>query len=73
MHRARISEDSEQEFHYLVDIVQQLGEAEEQRAFTGVCASLNQLSDRYLWPRGGDPVSRLIREVTREVTHRSER
>ena len=138
----RISEDSEQEFHYLVDMVQQLGEAEERRAFllrahlgnfslwlaglfpdflearvrrrgappidyydrmgttgyrlasetrqaaalgvdqlfgdvartfTGVRASLNQLSDRYLWPGGGDTVNRLIREVTREVTHRSER
>ena len=138
----RISEDSEQEFHYLVDMVQQLGEAEERRAFllrallgqllalargplprlpggarapegrsahrllrshgydripprlrdtvggglgvdqlfgdvartfTGVRASLNQLSDRYLWPGGGDPVNRLIREVTREVTHRSRR
>ena len=43
------------------------------RTFTGVRASLNQLSDRYLWPGGGDPVNRLIREVTREVTHRSER
>ena len=33
------------------------------RTFTGVRASLNQLSDRYLWPGGGDPVNRLIREI----------
>jgi hypothetical protein len=34
------------------------------RHFTGVRASLNQLSDRILWPGGGDPVNRLIREVS---------
>ena len=34
------------------------------RAFTPVRASLNQLSDRYLWLGGGDPVNRLIRAIT---------
>ena len=37
------------------------------RSFTGVRAALNQLSDRYLWPGGGNPVNRLIREVTHRV------
>jgi len=129
----RISEESEEEFHYLVDMIQLLRDADEQRAFllrahlgnfslwlaglfpdflearvrrrgappidyydrmgrsgyrlaagspqaaklgvdeiledvarrfTDVRASLNRLSDRYLWPGGGDPVNRLIREVT---------
>lgn len=36
------------------------------RNFTGVRASLNQLSDRYLWPGGGDPVNRLLREVSHQ-------
>jgi hypothetical protein len=31
--------------------------------FSGVRTALNLVSDRYLWPRGGDPVSRLLREV----------
>jgi hypothetical protein len=43
--------------------------AEMGRHFTEVRASLNQLSDRFLWPGGGDPVNRLIREVT----HHTER
>lgn len=34
------------------------------RNFCGARRSLNQLSDRYLWPAAGDPVSRLIREAT---------
>ena len=42
------------------------------RNFTGVRASLNHLSDRYLWPGGGDPVNRLIREVTHH-TDRADR
>lgn len=33
------------------------------RSFTGVRASLNHLSDRFLWPGGGHPVNRLIREI----------
>jgi hypothetical protein len=134
----RISDESEQEFHYLVDMVRELGEADERRAFllrshlgnfslwlaglfpdflearvrrrgappidwydrmgttgyrlaagspqaaalgvdqvmgevartfTGVRSALNQLSDQYLWPGGGDPVNRLIRELK----HRTER
>jgi hypothetical protein len=134
----RISEESDQEFHYLVDMIRELGDADERRAFllrahlgnfslwlaglfpdflearanrrgapsiayydqmgttgyrlaagspqaaalgvdqvfgevarsfTGVRASLNQLSDRYLWPGGGDPVNRLIREIQ----HRTDR
>jgi len=36
------------------------------RSFTGVRTSLNQLADRYLWPSGGNPVNRLIREVTQQ-------
>ena len=132
----RISDESEREFHYLVDLIQQLGEVQERRAFmlrahlgnfslwlaglfpdflearvrrkgappidyydhmgttgyrlaaqtpqaaalgvdqafgdvarrfSGVRAALNRLSDRYLWPGGGDPVNRLIREVTQRV------
>ena len=128
----RISEESDREFHYLVDMIRELGDADERRAFllrahlgnfslwlaglfpdflearvrrrgappidyydrvgttgyrlaagspqaaalgvdqlfgevarsfTGVRTSLNQLSDRYLWPGGGDPVNRLLREV----------
>jgi len=135
----RISEDSEEEFRYLVDLIARLGEAEERRAFllrthlgnyslwlaglfpdflearvrrrgappiayydrmgtagyrlaagspqaaalgvasvfdeiahrfTEVRASLNQLSDRYLWPGGGDPVARLLREVTQGAERR---
>ena len=34
------------------------------RHFTGVRTSLNHLSDQILWPGGGDPVNRLLREVT---------
>jgi hypothetical protein len=132
----RISEESEEEFHYLVDMVEQMRTAEERRAFllrahlgnyalwiaglfpdylearerrrgappidyydrlgrtgyllasespqaaalgvdkvmaevghnfTGVRTSLNHLSDRYLWPGGGDPVGRLLREVSHQA------
>jgi hypothetical protein len=35
--------------------------------FGGVRSALNIVSDRYLWPRAGDPVSRLLREVTTQV------
>ena len=132
----RISEETEEEFHYLVDMIEQVRTAEERRAFllrahlgnyslwlaglfpdylearvrrrgapsidyydhmgrtgyllasespraaalgvnqvfgdvarsfTGVRTALNQFSDRYLWPGGGDPVNRLIREVTQRV------
>jgi hypothetical protein len=132
----RISEESDEEFHYLVDMILRLGETEERRAFllrahlgnfslwlaglfpdflqarvrrkgappigyydrmgktgyrlaaespeaaalgvdgildevsrrfTDVRASLNSLSDRYLWPGGADPVNRLVRQVMREV------
>ena len=128
----RISDESEEEFHHLVDMIQEMADADEERAFllrshlgnfslwlaglfpdylearvrrrgapsidyydrmgtagyrlasespqaaalgvdkvfadvartfTGVRTSLNQLSDRYMWPGGGDPVNRLIREV----------
>ena len=128
----RISDESEEEFHYLVDMIQEMADADEERAFllrshlgnfslwlaglfpdylearvrrrgapsidyydrmgtagyrlasespqaaalgvdkvfadvartfTGVRTSLNQISDRYMWPGGGDPVNRLIREV----------
>lgn len=31
--------------------------------FSGVRSALNRVSDRYLWPRAGDPVGRLLREV----------
>jgi hypothetical protein len=134
----RISDESDQEFHYLVDMVRELGDADARRAFllrahlgnfslwlaglfpdflearvrrrgapsidyydrmgkTGyrlaaespqaaalgvdqvfgevarsfidVRTSLNQLSDRYLWPGGGNPVNRLIRELQ----HRTDR
>ncbi len=34
------------------------------RHFGGVRMALNIMSDRYLWPRAGDPVGRLLREVT---------
>jgi hypothetical protein len=38
------------------------------RDFGSVRAALNQVSDRYLWPGAGDPVARLLREVsTREA------
>lgn len=37
------------------------------RSFTGVRTALNRLSDRYLWPRGGDLVNRILREVTQRV------
>jgi hypothetical protein len=32
--------------------------------FSGVRTALNLVSDRYLWPRSGDPVNRLLREVS---------
>ncbi len=32
--------------------------------FGGVRKALNRLSDRYLWPGAGDPVERLLREVS---------
>ena len=31
--------------------------------FSGVRTALNLVSDRYMWPRAGDPVNRLLREV----------
>ncbi len=31
--------------------------------FRGVRVALNRISDRVLWPKAGDPVSRLLREV----------
>jgi len=31
--------------------------------FGGVRSALNLVSDRYLWPRAGDPVARLLREL----------
>jgi hypothetical protein len=34
------------------------------RDFTGVREALNRVSDRYLWPSSGDPVARLLREVS---------
>jgi len=37
--------------------------AEVARSFTGVRTSLNQMSDRYMWPGGGDPVNRVLREI----------
>jgi hypothetical protein len=132
----RISNDSDEEFHYLVDMIEQMRTAEERRAFllrahlgnyalwlaglfpdylearerrrgapsidyydrmgrtgymlasespqavalgvdkvfgevarnfTAVRTSLNMLSDQYLWPGGGDPVNRLLREVSHQV------
>ena len=35
--------------------------------FSGVRSALNLVSDRYLWPRSGDPVNRLLREVVTRV------
>lgn len=35
--------------------------------FSGVRSALNLVSDRYLWPRAGDPVGRLLREVVARV------
>lgn len=35
------------------------------RSFPQLRVALNRLSDRHLWPRGGDPVERLLREVQR--------
>jgi hypothetical protein len=32
--------------------------------FSGVRTALNRISDRYLWPGSGDPVGRLLREVS---------
>lgn len=34
------------------------------RRFGDVRVALNRVSDRYLWPDGGDPVGRLLRSVT---------
>lgn len=35
--------------------------------FRAVRFALNRLSDRHIWPRGGDPVNRLLREVSFRV------
>jgi len=32
--------------------------------FSAVRTALNRVSDRYLWPRAGDPIGRLFREVS---------
>lgn len=37
------------------------------REFSGVRTALNRVSDRYLWPGGGNPVNRLLREVADRV------
>ena len=34
------------------------------RHFSGVRSALNRVSDRYLWRSGGNPVGRLLREVS---------
>ena len=34
--------------------------------FSGVRVALNRISDRHFWPHGGDPVGRLLREVSRQ-------
>ena len=34
------------------------------RQFHGLRTALNRLSDRYLWPSGGNPVNRLLRQVS---------
>jgi hypothetical protein len=129
----RISEQAEEEYHYLVDVVASLGDAGERKAFllrahlgnyslwisglfpdyvearvrrrgappiryyeqmgssgyrmaadspqaealgmdaifrsvsdhfAGVRVALNRVSDRYLWPNAGNPVDRLLREVS---------
>lgn len=129
----RISDDDAQEFFYLVDMVRQIGESDDRRAFllrvhlgdfslwlsglfpdyvdarvrrrgsppigyyermgasgyhmaagsrqaedlgldelyrgvsrrfSDVRAALNTISDRYLWPDAGDPVTRLLREIS---------
>jgi hypothetical protein len=41
--------------------------------FAGVRSALNLVSDRYLWPQAGDPVGRLLREVTTRMGGRSPR
>ena len=33
------------------------------RSFTSVRVALNRISDRYLFPSGGDPIGRLLRGV----------
>jgi hypothetical protein len=38
--------------------------------FVGVRTALNLLSDRYLHPRGGDPVNRLLREIAARAPRR---
>ena len=35
--------------------------------FGGVRVALNRISDRHFWPRGGDPVGRLLREVSGQL------
>ena len=37
--------------------------AEVSRHFSDVRVALNRVADRYLFPSGGDPVDRLLREV----------
>ena len=37
------------------------------RHFSGVRSALNRVSDRYLWRDSGDPVGRLLREVSYET------
>lgn len=34
------------------------------RRFAGVRVALNRISDRYFWPGSGDPVERLLREIS---------
>jgi hypothetical protein len=36
--------------------------------FSGVRAALNRVSDRYLWPGGGDPIGKLLREVASKIS-----
>ena len=35
--------------------------------FKGVRVALNRISDRHFWPNGGDPVGRLLREVSGQL------
>lgn len=37
------------------------------RSFPSVRVALNRLSERYLWPGAGDPVARLLRDVSRRA------
>jgi hypothetical protein len=50
----------EAEWMGLDDVLRSVG-----KHFRGVRSALNLVSERYLWPRGGDPVDRLLREVSR--------